>query len=224
MHTYLHTHIHIHIPTYIHTHNLPTYTHINTVLRLLLLMCSLLKTKDINTQPTYTHTHKSILTYAYTVDLAGHTGGHRLSALARRPAPVAMTFLGYSRYASVSRSLLLPHRSIYRSLFLLDMSICTSLLLTLLGHSSTTGAEFVDYVISDRLVSPPEMAFAYSESLAHVSHTFYPFNSLQAIAPPGARYASVSRSLLLLDRSIYRSLLLLNEGLHVQVSVGLFCS
>ena len=152
-------------------------------------------------------------TCMYTVDLAGHTGGHRLSALARRPAPVAMTFLGYSRYASLSRSLLLLDRSIYRSL-----------LLTFLGYSSTTGAEFVDYLISDRLVSPPEMAFAYSESLAHVSHTFYPFNSLQTIAPPDARYASLSRSLLLPNRSIYRSLLLLNERLHVPVSVGLFCS
>ena len=99
--------------------------------------------------------------------------------------------------------------SVGLSLLLLDRSIYRSLLLTFLGYSSTTGAEFVDYLISDRLVSPPEMAFAYSESLALVSHTFYPFNSLQTIAPADARYASLGRLLLLLNRSIYRSLLLL---------------
>jgi len=31
--------------------------------------------------------------------------------------------------------------------------------MTFLGYAATTGAEFVDYLISDRLVSPPEMAF-----------------------------------------------------------------
>ena len=74
------------------------------------------------------------------VDMAGHTFGHRLSGLARRPAPVAMTYLGYA---------------------------------------STTGADFVDYIISDPIVSPPEMAFANSESLALLPHTFYPLNTRQ---------------------------------------------
>ena len=77
------------------------------------------------------------------VDLAGHTFGHRLSALAQRPAPVAMTYLGYA---------------------------------------STTGAAFMDYMISDAVVSPPDLAPAYSESLALLPHTFYPLNTQQGMA------------------------------------------
>ena len=35
--------------------------------------------------------------------------------------------------------------------------------MTYLGYASTTGADFVDYIISDPIVSPPEVAFASSE-------------------------------------------------------------
>jgi len=77
------------------------------------------------------------------VDLAGHTFGHRLSALALRPAPISMTYLGYA---------------------------------------STTGADFVDYMVSDRVVSGPEMAGHYSESLALMPSTFYPLNTRQPVA------------------------------------------
>jgi len=77
------------------------------------------------------------------VDMAGHTFGHRLSTLARRPAPVAMTYLGYA---------------------------------------SSTGADFIDYMISDAIVSPPEAAGASSESLAWLPYTFYPLNTRQPVA------------------------------------------
>ena len=79
------------------------------------------------------------------VDLAGHTGGHRMGVLARRPAPVSVTFLGFA---------------------------------------ATTGADFIDYIVSDALVSPPELACAFSETLGMIPPTMYPVNTEQAIAAP----------------------------------------
>src|SRR5262249_52021566 len=49
------------------------------------------------------------------VDLNGHTAGNRLAALARRPAPIQVTYMGYP---------------------------------------GTLGADFIDYVIADRIVLP----------------------------------------------------------------------
>jgi len=58
------------------------------------------------------------------VDLMGHTGVNRLGALALRPAPIQVSFLG------------------------------------MLG---TMGAEFIDYLITDHIVTPPEFAPEFTE-------------------------------------------------------------
>jgi protein O-GlcNAc transferase len=41
-----------------------------------------------------------------------------------------------------------------------------------LGFPGTTGADFIDYVVTDRVVSPPEHAPFYSEKLAYLPHCF----------------------------------------------------
>ncbi len=41
-----------------------------------------------------------------------------------------------------------------------------------LGFAATTGAEYIDYFISDRMATPPSMADAFSEKLAYVAHCF----------------------------------------------------
>lgn len=41
-----------------------------------------------------------------------------------------------------------------------------------LGFATTTGADYIDYFISDRIATPPSMANAFSEQLAYVAHCF----------------------------------------------------
>jgi predicted O-linked N-acetylglucosamine transferase (SPINDLY family) len=63
------------------------------------------------------------------VDLHGYTELARLDALALRPAPIQVTYLGYP---------------------------------------GTTGADFIDYAVVDRVVAPPEEAGDFSEQLIHM--------------------------------------------------------
>jgi predicted O-linked N-acetylglucosamine transferase (SPINDLY family) len=67
------------------------------------------------------------------VDLMGHTGINRLGALALRPAPIQVSFLG------------------------------------MLG---TMGADFIDYLIGDRTVTPPEFAPDFTEKFATMPHAY----------------------------------------------------
>ncbi len=41
-----------------------------------------------------------------------------------------------------------------------------------LGFAATTGASYVDYFITDRVATPPELAAGFSEKLAYVPHCF----------------------------------------------------
>ncbi len=41
-----------------------------------------------------------------------------------------------------------------------------------LGFAATTGAEYIDYFISDRIATPPSMVDAFSEKLAYAAHCF----------------------------------------------------
>jgi predicted O-linked N-acetylglucosamine transferase (SPINDLY family) len=45
---------------------------------------------------------------------------------------------------------------------------------TWLGYAGTTGADFMDYVIGDAHVTPPELAPAMSEEIVRLPHTFWP--------------------------------------------------
>ncbi|VDK52763.1 unnamed protein product [Anisakis simplex] len=42
-----------------------------------------------------------------------------------------------------------------------------------LGYPGTSGAPFMDYIITDAITSPLELAYAYSEKLAYMPHTFF---------------------------------------------------
>ena len=68
------------------------------------------------------------------VDLAGHTQNNRLLVLARKPAPIQATYLGYS---------------------------------------DTTGVEAIDYILTDRLLSPPELRKFYTEQLMYLRDGYY---------------------------------------------------
>lgn len=42
-----------------------------------------------------------------------------------------------------------------------------------LGYPGTSGAPFMDYIVSDKETSPIEVAEQYSEKLAYMPHTFF---------------------------------------------------
>jgi len=67
------------------------------------------------------------------IDLNGHTEGNRLDVFAHRPAPLAMTWLGFP---------------------------------------GTTGADFIDYIVVDRIVCPPDQARHLSETPIYMPHTY----------------------------------------------------
>lgn len=42
-----------------------------------------------------------------------------------------------------------------------------------LGYPGTSGAPFMDYIVTDEITSPLELSYAYSEKLAFMPHTFF---------------------------------------------------
>lgn len=42
-----------------------------------------------------------------------------------------------------------------------------------LGYPGTSGASFMDYLITDVVTSPLELAHQYSEKLAYMPHTYF---------------------------------------------------
>jgi predicted O-linked N-acetylglucosamine transferase (SPINDLY family) len=63
------------------------------------------------------------------VDLNGHTNGARPGILARRPAPIQVSYIGFP---------------------------------------GTTGADFIDYIIVDKFIAPPDQQPFYTENLVHL--------------------------------------------------------
>lgn len=53
-----------------------------------------------------------------------------------------------------------------------------------LGFPGTSGAEFFDYIVTDDIVTPPEVQSAYSEAFAAMPHCYQVNNRDQAIAEP----------------------------------------
>lgn len=67
------------------------------------------------------------------IDLHGHSGDNRLEALALKPAPLQVAYLGYP---------------------------------------GTTGADFIDYIVTDRIVTPPDTQRHYDEQFAYLPHSY----------------------------------------------------
>jgi predicted O-linked N-acetylglucosamine transferase (SPINDLY family) len=56
-----------------------------------------------------------------------------------------------------------------------------------LGYPGTTGADFMDYLIADRIVAPEEDQPFFSEKLVHLPHTYFPTDPDHAIAATPSR-------------------------------------
>lgn len=82
------------------------------------------------------------------VDLKGHTAGSRFAALAARPAPVQVAWLGFP---------------------------------------GTSGADFIDYVIGDEIVTPLEHAPHYSERIAQLPRCYQPGDGRRQRGTPPSR-------------------------------------
>jgi len=85
------------------------------------------------------------------VDLAGYTSNGRSKALAWRPAPLAVNWLGYP---------------------------------------GTFGADYVDYIIADATVIPPEDERWYSEKIVRLPGSFMPRDTTVEPADPPSRAAA----------------------------------
>ena len=77
-------------------------------------------------------------------------------------------------YTEGSRTMLLAHRS-------------APVQVSFLGYPGTSGQAFVDYLISDRFVTPADAAGDYSEALACMPHSYQPHGRVvvPTLAPPG---------------------------------------
>ena len=78
------------------------------------------------------------------VDLVGHTGFARTSVLARRVAPVQVSYLGYP---------------------------------------GTMGASYIDYIIADQTVIPPESSTFYTEKIVRLPDTYQVYDAKLEIGP-----------------------------------------
>jgi predicted O-linked N-acetylglucosamine transferase (SPINDLY family) len=58
-----------------------------------------------------------------------------------------------------------------------------------LGFPGSSGADYFDYLLTDRIVSPPDQAPFYSEQLSYLPETFQPNDDLQPIAAGSANRA-----------------------------------
>lgn len=77
------------------------------------------------------------------VDLKGHTTDSRIGILARRPAPVQVSYMGFP---------------------------------------ATTGADFIDYVIADRIVLPHDQQPFFTEKIVHVPDSYYITDTKRLVA------------------------------------------
>lgn len=54
-----------------------------------------------------------------------------------------------------------------------------------LGYPATMGAPFIDYIVADRIIAPPEHAAHFGEAVVHLPHAYQMNDDRQEIAPDG---------------------------------------
>eukprot|EP00966_Prymnesium_polylepis_P121607 2810839-Prymnesium_polylepis.1 len=59
-----------------------------------------------------------------------------------------------------------------------------------MGFPGTMGADFIDYLVTDRCVSPPSLAWVYQEKLLCMPHSYCP---LRPQPPPRVLFQSLHR-------------------------------
>ena len=98
------------------------------------------------------------------VDLKGHTAGSRFTALAARPAPLQVAWLGFP---------------------------------------GTCGADFIDYVIGDTIVTPLGDAPFYTERIAQLPRCYQPGDATRRIEPtPRAELGLPDDAIVLLSANV----------------------
>ena len=103
------------------------------------------------------------------VDLKGHTAGSRFTALAARPAPVQVAWLGFP---------------------------------------GTCGADYIDYVIGDPIVTPLADAPFYSERIAQLPRCYQPGDATRRIVPtPRAALGLPEDAIVLLSANVVHKIL-----------------
>lgn len=80
-----------------------------------------------------------------------------------------------------------------------------------LGYPGTSGASFMDYIMTDMTTSPIEMAEQYSEKLAHMPKTFFVGDHRQMFTHMQKKAILISK-----DRKTDRDNVLLVNGLDLK--------
>lgn len=113
------------------------------------------------------------------VNMNGYTKGARNEIFALRPAPIQGNFLEFK----------------YLKEFDIHLFLSLLLLVMWLGYPGTSGAPFMDYIVTDKVTSPIELAHQYSEKLAFMPNTFF-------IGDHKQMFPHLKERLILSDKSI----------------------
>jgi protein O-GlcNAc transferase len=107
-----------------------------------------------------------------TVHEVAHLPDAGIAALGRAQGlDVAVDLMGHT---TLSRTRLFAHRP-------------APVQLGFLGYPGTTGAPFLDYLVADRIVIPPEARAQYGEALILMPHSYAPADDAREIGAPGRR-------------------------------------
>ncbi len=100
-------------------------------------------------------------------DVRGASDREVATLLARHQVDIAVDLMGYTLNA---RPAILSHRP-------------CPVQVSWLGYPGTMAADFIDYVIADRMVLPPDRDAHFREKIVRLPHSYYPSDSTNAISP-----------------------------------------
>jgi predicted O-linked N-acetylglucosamine transferase (SPINDLY family) len=92
------------------------------------------------------------------IDLSGQKLSDAVSAARAHGLDIAINLNGHTEH---NRNELFDHR-------------IAPIQVNYLGYAGTLGAKFMDYVVADHVVAPPEQAHCYTEQIARLPNSFFP--------------------------------------------------